>query len=148
MEILKVPILFCHRCKKYFTPNINPIKQTITIPKACPKQKCRSQTWNIPDNELDMIRQTQNRNLLLGRIYHTGIKKKIPVLYQYKPKKSEKKPLITCLECELFFYDKTSLQRHQYRRYNGMCMNCHASNVYVIRVNNNIICKTCSESEK
>lgn len=148
MNILQVPILFCHRCKKYFTPNIDPIKQTVTIPKACPKRNCRSQTWNIPDNELDMIRKTQNRNLLLGKRYHRIIKKKIPALDQYKPKKSERKSLVICLDCELFFYDKTSLQRHQHRRHHGMCMNCHASNMYVVRVNNDMICKTCFESKK
>lgn len=29
-----------------------------------------------------------------------------------------------------------------------MCMKCHTSNVYVIRVNNTTICKTCFESKK
>ena len=67
--------------------------ESIVIPKACPNRHCRSQTWNIPDSELDMIRKTQNRNLLLSQRSHTGIKKKILVLDKYTPKKSEKKTI-------------------------------------------------------
>jgi len=148
MKILQVPILFCFRCKNTFTPKIDSDKQTITIPKACPKRECRSLTWNIPDAELYMIRQTQNKNLLLGPGYRRIIKKKIPVLDKYKPKKSEKKPSVVCLDCELFYYDQESLERHQHRRHHGMCMKCHASNVYVIIVNDTTICKVCFESKK
>lgn len=117
MKILQVPILFCFRCETTFVPRIDSMYESVIIPKACPKQKCRSQTWNIPDDELDIIRQTQNKNLLLGPGYRKSIKKKVPVLDKYKPNKSEKKPLIVCLECELFFYDQESLQRHQHRRH-------------------------------
>jgi len=148
MKILQIPILFCHRCKKYFTPNIDPVEQSVTIPKLCPKRECRSQTWNISDDELKIIRQTQNKNLLLGLGYRASIKKKVPVLDKYKPKKSEKKPLIVCLDCELFYYDQESLKRHQHRRHYGMCMKCYTSNVYVIRVDNTTICKTCFEPKK
>ena len=121
MKILQVPILFCYRCETSFTPRIDPVEESIMIPKACPKRDCRSQTWNIPDDELDIIRQTQNKNLLLGSGYHKAIKKKVPVLDKYKPKKQMKKPSVVCMDCELFFYDKESLTRHQYRRHHGMC---------------------------
>ena len=76
------------------------------------------------------------------------MKKKVPVLDKYKPKKAEKKPLIVCQECESFYHDQDSLQRHQSRIHPGMCMECHASNVYVMIRNGNTICKTCFESEK
>ncbi len=148
MKILQVPILFCFRCKTTFTPRIDPMNKSVIIPKACPKRDCRSQTWNIPDDELDMIRQKQNKNLLSGRGYRTILKKKIPVLDKYKPKKSEKKPSVVCLDCELFYYDQENLKRHQHRRHHGMCMKCHASNVYVIRVDDTTVCKVCFELYK
>jgi len=148
MKILQVPILFCFRCGTTFAPRIDTIDELVIIPKACPKRDCRSQTWNIPDDELDMIRQTQNKNLLLGPGYRRIIKKKVPVLDKCKPKKSEKKSSVVCLDCELFFYDLDGLKAHQQRRHHGMCMKCHASNVYVIRVNNTTICKTCFESKR
>ena len=148
MKILQVPILYCFRCKNKFTPKINAVDESIVIPKACPNRHCRSQTWNISDSELDMIRKTQNRNLLLSQRSHTGIKKKILTLDKYTPKKSEKKPSVICLDCELFFHDLDGLKAHRHRRHHGMCMKCHASNVYVIRVNNTAICKICFESKK
>ncbi len=148
MKILQVPILFCFRCETTFAPCIDPMDESVIIPKACPKQKCRSQTWNIPNDELKIIRQTQNKNLLLGPGHRKSMKKKVPVLDKYKPKKSEKIPLIVCLDCELFYFDQESLERHQQRRHHGMCMKCHASNVYVIRVNDTTICKTCFELYK
>ncbi len=120
------------------------------IPNACPNRNCRSQTWNIPDSELDIIRKTQNCNLLLSSRYRTGITKNVPVLDKYIPKKSEKSTLIVCLECELFFCDDNSLKRHQHRRHHGMCYTCHASNVYVVQVKKTgiTVCKNCFESNK
>ena len=151
MRILQVPILFCFRCEKSFTPRINSIEECVIIPKACPNNKCRSQTWNIPNSELVIIKLKQRQNLLLGpgcrTGYSTGMKKLVPVLDKYKPKKAEKKSLILCVECELFFHDHTSLKRHQYRRHHGMCSICNASNVYVMKRNKMNICKTCFESK-
>ena len=127
-----------------FTPRIDPIKELVLVPKACPNRHCRSQTWNIPDDELYIIKQNQRNNLMLGR--GTGIKKSVPVLDKYKPKKKEKKPLAVCVPCELFFHDEQSLKRHQHRRHHGMCSKCHSSNVYVMIIAGNAICKTCVES--
>ena len=148
MKVLQVPILFCFRCKELFTPNTDPDEECIFIPKACPKRNCRSQTWNIPDDELEIIKQTQRNNLLLVAGRYTGIKKSVPVLDKYKPKKQDKKPLIICQECEIFYFDKSSLQRHQTRRHHGMCMVCHTSNVYVMIRDGITICKNCFESKK
>ena len=144
MKILQVPVLFCFRCETTFTPRIDPNDECVTIPKACPKRDCRSQTWNIPDDELNIIRQTQNNNLLLGPGYRKIMKKSVPVLDKYKPKKSEKIPLVVCIDCELFFHDESGLKRHRHRRHHGMCMKCHSSNVYVMRVNDTTICRTCN----
>lgn len=146
MKILQVPILYCYRCKITFAPRIDPVAQLVIIPKACPNRNCRNQTWNIPDTELEIIRKTQNHNLLLGP--GSGMKKNVPVLDKYKPKKSEPKPLILCVECEIFYYDKDALKRHQMRRHHGMCMTCHASNVYVVMMHGTTICKSCLESKK
>lgn len=148
MNILQVPILFCYRCKTTFTPRIDTMDESVIIPKACPKQKCRSQTWNIPDDELEIIRQTQNNNLFLGPGCRKSMKKKVSVLDKYKPKKSEKIPLIVCLDCELFYFDQKSLEKHQQRRHFGMCMKYYASNVYIKTVNDERICKNCAKIMK
>ncbi|MCJ8306535.1 MAG: hypothetical protein HRU07_05735 [Nitrosopumilus sp.] len=147
MKILQVPILFCFRCKKSFTPRIDNAEECVIIPKACPNHKCRSQTWNIPDSELEIIKLKQRQNLLLGPGCRTGMRKSVPVLDKYKPKKKEKKPLIICQECEIFYHDEESLKRHQHRRHHGMCNNCHSSNVYVMKRDGMNICKTCFESK-
>lgn len=143
-----MPILFYFRCKITFTPKTDPVEGLIMIPKACPNRHCRSQTLNIPDAELEIIRKTQNRNLMTSPSYHTGIKKSVPVLDKYKPKKKEKIPLVTCVECEIFYHDEESLKRHQCKRHHGMCRKCHSSNVYVMRIDDETICKPCFESKK
>ena len=143
MKILQVPILYCYRCENQFTPRLDPVGELVIIPKCCPNRDCRSHTWNIPDDELEIIKQVQRGNLLLGPRYRKGIRKKIPVLDKYKPKKNEKKPLVVCVDCELFFYDDESLKRHQHRRHHGMCRKCHSSNVYVVIRDGITICKTC-----
>ncbi len=148
MKVLQVPILLCFRCKRNFTPKIDTDALTVAIPKACPHRDCRSQTWNVPGDELKIIRKTQNLNLLNGPKHKTGIKKSVPVLAGYLPKKNEKVPLVVCVDCELFFCDGPSLKRHQHRRHHGMCSKCHASNVYVALRNGNTVCQNCVEPEK
>ena len=122
--------------------------ESIVIPKACPNRHCRSQTWNIPDDELEMIKQVQRGNLLLGPVCRKGTKKKVPILDKYKPKKSEKKPLVICVDCELFYFGDESLKRHQHRRHHGMCSKCHSSNVYVVTRDGITTCKTCCAYSK
>lgn len=147
MKILLVPILSCFRCGNNFTPKIDAVEELVIIPIACPQRNCRSKTWNIPDDELEIIKQTQRNNLLSTPGHHTSIKKHIPVLDKYKPKKPEKKPLIICQECGIFYFDESGLQRHQYRRHHGMCMVCNTSNVYVMVKEGVTVCKNCFESK-
>lgn len=137
----------CFRCGNKFAPKIDTVEESILIPKACPNRHCRSQTRNISDAELEMIRKTQNRNLLMSPSYQTGIKKSVPVLDKYKPKKKEKITLVVCVEYELFYSDEQSLKRHQHRRHHGMCSVCYSSNIYVVIRNGKTICKICFESK-
>ena len=154
MRILQVPILFCFRCQRTFAPKIDPYEESISIPKACPNRHCRSQTWNIPDSELVMIKEKQKENLSKSPYLqkHYSSKQlikitKLPVLDKYKPKKKEKVPTVMCEECEIFYHDEELLKRHQHRRHHGMCNVCHCSNVYVMKRNKMNICKTCFESK-
>jgi hypothetical protein len=139
MKILQVPVLVCLRCKQPFAPRIDPVDESVIIPKACPKRDCRSQIWNIPDDELVILNQKRLQNL--G--HDQTLRKKVPILDKYKPKKSEK-PLVVCLQCELFFYDEPSLTRHRHRRHHGMCKKCYSSNVFVVTIRGIPLCKTCA----
>lgn len=147
MKVLQVPILFCFRCKELFTPNTDPDEECVFIPKACPKRNCRSQTWNIPDDELEIIKQTQKNNLLLAPGYCTSIKKHVSVLDKYKPKKQEKNYQLF-VKTKIFYFDESNLQRHQSRRHHVMCMICHTSNVYDVIKDGITIFKNCFESKK
>lgn len=150
--IIQVPLLDCKRCKRVFAPKIDVNTQCVIIPKRCTDRECRSPTWNIPDEELVMIKEKQKENLskspnLLGD--HTSkelIKMtKLPVLDKYKPKRKVEKLIVVCKICELFFADKDGLKRHQSRRHNGLCFECHSSNVLIKTVEGQNLCEKCKE---
>ncbi len=155
MKILQVPILSCFRCGLSFTSKINADEQSISIPKACPNRHCRSQTWNIPDSELCIIKEKQKENLAQSPYLQKNHSSKqlirmtkLPVLDKYKPKKKEKVPVVICEECEIFYHDEESLKRHQHRRHHGMCSVCHSSNVCVVVRNGSTVCQICMQLKK
>lgn len=128
------------------TTTIASQNESVVIPAACPKRDCRSRTWSIPDDELDMLNQKRRESLLLGPGYRkTGkmTKKAVSVLDRYIPKKSEKKPLVVCTDCEEFYCDQIALENRRKRRHYGMCRRCHASNVYVRLVDSTAVCLNC-----
>ncbi len=106
-------------------------------------------TNTISQRQLEdwQVGKLHHQNLLTSPSYRTGIKKSVPVLDKYKPKKTGKIPLVVCVECEIFYHDEESLKRHQHRRHHGMCSKCHSSNVYVMRINDESICRICFESK-
>ncbi len=145
---MQIPVLECFRCKNPFTPQIDVIKKTVKIPDRCPNRKCRSQTWNIPDDELQIIKEKQIENLSLGGYRASLHTKKVPVFDKYKPKKKEIENVSVCLLCELFFPNDEGLKRHHQRRHNGLCHTCNSSN-QIVRLHNGLpICQQCFEGKK
>lgn len=144
MRILQVPLLSCHRCKRRFVPSINPDEESVMIPKACPKRDCRSKTWNLPDEEVRILRRQRREKQLRTMGYEPQVQK-VPVLDKYAPKKPEKKPLVVCVDCEEFYHDEIALENHRKRRHYGLCRICHASNVYVRLRAGMLVCSRCHE---
>lgn len=148
MIVLEIPVLECHRCDKPFTPQIDATHHTIKIPNRCPNRECRSQTWNVPDDELSIIKEKQLKNLSLGGYRGSIHIRKVPVLNKYKPKKKQIENVLVCLLCELFFADEPSLKRHHQRRHNGLCHTCNSSNQIFRLHNGKPICQKCFEVKK
>ena len=65
---------------------------------------------------------------------------KLPVLDKYKPKRKAEKLVVVCKICELFFADEDGLKRHQSRRHNGLCWECHSSNVLIKSIEGQNLC--------
>jgi len=147
LKVLEIPILECFRCGKPFTPQIDAINHTIKIPDRCPNRKCRSKTWNVPNDELKIIKEKQMQNLSFGG-YRGSYHKKVAILDKYKPKKKKIENISVCLFCELFFSDEISLKRHHQRRHNGLCQTCNSSN-QIFKLHNGLpICQVCFEEKK
>lgn len=148
-KILQIPILYCFRHKGKFTPKIDVENEIVIIPSACPKRNCRSKTWNIPNNELEIIKEKQYNNLNFGKggysSHLTTKTQKVEVLDKYKPKTKKQKNTVVCQICEIFYDDNSSLERHQKRRHTGLCHKCKSSNVLVQIVKGITICKNCFE---
>lgn len=146
MKIIQIFIQKCHRCKRGFVPKIDILHKTVIIPEACPKRDCRSKTWNIPDNELQIIKEKQMQNLALGGYRASIHVRKVPIFDKYKPKKKEIRNISVCLICELFFAMMRDKKHHQ-RRHNGLCYTCNSSNQIIRLKNGRPICQPCFEDK-
>ena len=149
IDTISVPILTCQRCGNRFAPVIDTEKMTVRIPSRCPARNCRSETWNIPENELVQIKEKRKENLRLGPQTRRG--KSYPSEYRVEKIRNISKDVGTipsthfCEECEIFYADSQSLERHLKRRHHGMCMVCHSSAVSVRMVDGRNVCVNCEK---
>jgi len=144
LQFIQVPILHCNRCTRKFSPKILPDEEIVVIPESCPYRDCRSKTWNIPNDELGIIKEKQQKNLLRGpgfRIKKGHVSAK--VLEKYMPKKKKKIKFVICMICEIPFHDVSGLNRHQQRRHTGLCHACNRFNVVVTLQDGITTCLDC-----
>lgn len=147
IKLVEIPQLYCYRCEKPFFPQTDD-KGNWRVPERCPKQYCRTTTWNVPNSELQILHQERLEKIVKNLEYGPGalrrnsIKvKKIDMskkekLREQKTNKEEIQKIvekkidkkIVCKICELFFHDDIGKKRHDARVHSGLCRKCNTSN--------------------